>query len=109
MRAKRMLEIARALLESDSSDDADASREEPKSPPRVDAEGRHVRRGGWRDPQPRQNPEGEGMGKWRYDYEKGFIWRLLMRVESRTERPHSSHELTCAPRVLKHTTTYSVH
>ena len=33
------------------------------------------------------------MGKWRHDYEKGFIWRLLKRVENNPDDPYWEKQL----------------
>ena len=65
----------RALLDDLSSSSSDD--DEPESPKRRDAEGRLRRRGGWQHPQPQQNPDGRGVGKWRCKYQLGHLWRLL--------------------------------
>ena len=69
--------IMEDLLDERSDDDD----RPPPSPKRKNSKGQHVRRGSWH-PEPRQNPTAEGKAKWNHDWSKGFIYRLLQRVEN---------------------------
>lgn len=75
---KRAAFAAELFLDSDDSDD------EPSSPSRRDALGRHVRKGGW-EPEAHQNPNGTGMAKWRHPWETSKLWQLLQRPETYDE------------------------
>ena len=92
---KRALQILE-LLDSSSED-------EPSTPSRRDALGRHMRRGGWDNPTARQKPDGVGMAKWRHEWETSKLWKLLERQETYDERGYWGvvfRRRTSCPRVL---------
>ena len=72
-RAKR-LRVMVDLLMADSSSDEDAE------PSRVDADGRHVRRNGWK-PQPQQQPGAAGIKKWRVDWSGSKLDKIMQRTD----------------------------
>ena len=78
MRVEQAMAIVQDLL-NESSDDDDLP--PPPSPKRQNSKGWHLRRGGWQ-PEARQNPAAQGKAKWNHDWSKGFIYRLLQRVEN---------------------------
>ena len=78
MRVEQAMAIVQDLL-NESSDDDDLP--PPPSPKRQNSKGWHLRRGGWY-PEARQNPTAVGKAKWNHDWSKGFIYRLLQRVEA---------------------------
>ena len=78
MRVEQAMAIVQDLL-NESSDDDDLP--PPPSPKCQNSKGWHLRRGGWQ-PEARQNPAAQGKAKWNHDWSKGFIYRLLQRVEN---------------------------
>ena len=78
MRVEQAMAVLEELLDNDSSDDDCPP---PPSPKRKNSKGWHLRRGCWH-PEARQNPAAQGKAKWNHDWSKGFIYRLLQRVEN---------------------------